>query len=88
MESMKNHLSNVLHDYAESNEGANLKIYETLDDVDLLLRLRWVRKARACWPGSAQATLREISNNHLNGSDRSEGLSRSKTVNFHDDVAV
>ena len=40
MESMKNNLSNVLHDYAESNEDANLTIYETLDEVDLLLLSR------------------------------------------------
>lgn len=28
---MKNNLSNILHGHAESNEGANLRIYETLE---------------------------------------------------------
>ena len=37
---MKNNLSDVLHDYGGSNEGAKLRIYETLEDLDLLLLLR------------------------------------------------
>jgi hypothetical protein len=30
---MKNNLSSVLHDYGRSNEGANRKIYETLEEL-------------------------------------------------------
>jgi predicted RNase H-like HicB family nuclease len=37
MKSVKNNLSEVLHDYAGSNEGANFRIYETLEEFDLLV---------------------------------------------------
>jgi hypothetical protein len=37
---MKNNLSNVPHDYGGSNESAKLRIYETLEDLDLLLLLK------------------------------------------------
>jgi hypothetical protein len=66
---MKNNLSNILHGHAESNEGANLRIYKTLEISIEVVHLRQVLEAHVCWSGGSQATPTKFSNNHLNGSD-------------------
>ena len=79
---------NRLHDYVLGNERANLEIYETVEvRCGGMVALATVRSS-GLEQRDSQATLRKSFDNHLNGSDSSERLSRSKTVKFHDEVAA
>lgn len=68
--------------YVRSNESANLQIYETVEvRCGGMVGVKRVSCSRV-EQSDPQATPQKFLDNHLNGSDSSERLSRSKSVKF------